>query len=518
MRWILLLLVGRVQSFSARRQEARSLSYDSGSLFSPPLLEEELIEWSSLLRSKEECLALHSHGLIDYCSWIHSLEYYSIPLIILWVLVLLWLLNDTAETYFVPPLRYWSARLHLSPCMAGATLVAAGNGAPDLVMTALAPTTIESLHIVICDTICILCVAGGAVLFMRWRIAAGASQADQKDSKWATLEPLDARTYVASAAWLCCALVYVMYLLALGQLTLSRCAVMPALYIGFLLTLASLDDGIPFEVEIPEGPVPPLEGLSLPKESSFLGKLYWALTMPTYVVRWMLIPPSDLYWDRCRRIFVSVSPIALLIFIAGTTGLSFQWYVSSTPAILILFSAICLSTSLLVMGGDGPETPRLYPLTTLLAKISSVLLLLAIARELTACCKTAAFFLGVSRFVLESTIVPWGNSLGDLVTAIAMVRQGQTTAAATALFAAPLFNVLLSGGLTLILATSNGRVVFEEGSASQMQATAGAFLACIMLCGALIFEKQVQPFGAASLAGLYIIFLVGVLVVELRSS
>lgn len=66
--------------------------------------------------------------------------------------------------------------------MAGATLVAAGNGAPDLVMTALAgcptmgfhacwfpsfpwrcewwnhkiqaPTTIESLHIVICDTIC----------------------------------------------------------------------------------------------------------------------------------------------------------------------------------------------------------------------------------------------------------------------------------------------------------------------------------------------------------------------------
>jgi len=69
-------------------------------------------------------------------------------------------------------------------------------------------------------------------------------------------------------------------------------------------------------------------------------------------------------------------------------GLSFQWYVgnpvvqygstkflfsagldlhgwfqvSSTPAILILFSAICLSTSLLVMGGDGPETPRLYPL------------------------------------------------------------------------------------------------------------------------------------------------------------
>ena len=107
----------------------------------------------------------------DYCSWIHSLEllgrkvklwisrkhlssfknacftlrYYSIPLIILWVLVLLWLLNDTvtcpwgdqgrvwvewctaseAETYFVPPLRClnWSRWIcsssNQSSCLTG---------------------------------------------------------------------------------------------------------------------------------------------------------------------------------------------------------------------------------------------------------------------------------------------------------------------------------------------------------------------------------------------------------------
>ena len=117
--------------------------------------------------------------------------------------------------------RYWSARLHLSPCMAGATLVAAGNGAPDLVMTALAgPPTMgfhacwfpsfpwrrewwttksrrqppssryilwyvtlfaggpagkelgmmvaECMGACIIYTTGILCVAGGAVLFMRW--------------------------------------------------------------------------------------------------------------------------------------------------------------------------------------------------------------------------------------------------------------------------------------------------------------------------------------------------------------
>jgi len=29
---------------------------------------------------------------------------------------------------------------------------------------------------------------------------------------------------------------------------------------------------------------------------------------PTYVLRWMLIPPSDFYWDRSRRIFSRGTP------------------------------------------------------------------------------------------------------------------------------------------------------------------------------------------------------------------
>lgn len=471
--------------------------------------------WGNVLRDKEECLALQNNGLVDYCNLIPTLKYFSVPLVILWVLLLLWLLNDTAETYFVPPLQYWSSRLRLSPCMAGATLVAAGNGAPDLFMTALAPTILESLHIVICDTLCILCVAGGTFLFIRSR-QAGVLHADGKESVENALELLDARTYAGSAAWLCCALVYLLLLLGAGHLSLPSCAVMPALYIGFLTTLALLDDGIPYQVPLPEGPPPPLPGLTLQKDAGCLETLRFALAMPTYVLRWMLIPPSDFYWDRSRRIFSSVSPMALLVFIGCTTGLTFQWYVRSPLSMCALFSAICVSTFLLVLSGDGPEIPKLYPLTTMLAKVSSVLVLLAIARELTACCKTVAFFLGVSRFALESTVIPWGNSLGDLVTAIAMVRQGQAAVAATALFASPLFNVLLSAGLTLIVSTSHGQVIRLDNPAQQMQVTGAAFLACIMLCAALIFEKQVGPFGAAGLAGLYIIYLVGVVAAELQ--
>eukprot|EP00438_Fugacium_kawagutii_P030668 Skav204805 [mRNA] locus=scaffold894:38773:45802:+ [translate_table: standard] len=292
---------------------------------------------------------------------------------------------------------------------------------------------------------------------------------------------------------------------------------MPAMYICFLATLAFVDDGRPYEVPAAEGPAPPLPGLTLKKDASCLEILCFAVTMPTYVLRWMLIPPSDLYWDRSRRICSSASPLVLLIFIAWTTGMTF--HEKNHLSMYALIFAICLSLFILVFTGDGPGIPKIYPLTTSLAKISSVLVLLAIARELTACFKAVAFFLGLSRYVLESTVVPWGNSLGDLVTAIAMVRQGQGAAEATALFAAPLFNVLLSAGLTLMIATSNGQAItFDHSAARQMQVAGAAFLACIMLCAALVFEKQVAPFGAAGLAGLYIIFLVGVLISELTSA
>ena len=37
--------------------------------------------------------------------------------------------------------------------------------------------------------------------------------------------------------------------------------------------------------------------------------------------------------------------------------------VRSSLSICVLFSAVCLSTFLLVLSGDGPEIPKLYPLT-----------------------------------------------------------------------------------------------------------------------------------------------------------
>ena len=49
-----------------------------------------------------------------------------------WLLFLLYLLGDTADTYFCPALEVIVEVLHLSPNLAGVTFLAFGNGAPDV--------------------------------------------------------------------------------------------------------------------------------------------------------------------------------------------------------------------------------------------------------------------------------------------------------------------------------------------------------------------------------------------------
>jgi sodium/potassium/calcium exchanger 6 len=52
--------------------------------------------------------------------------------IVLWLVILFYLLSTTASEYFSSLLEHLSKALNLSPAVAGVTLLAIGNGAPDV--------------------------------------------------------------------------------------------------------------------------------------------------------------------------------------------------------------------------------------------------------------------------------------------------------------------------------------------------------------------------------------------------
>jgi hypothetical protein len=83
--------------------------------------------------------------VLDYCSSVAALADYLrfivcyssykwlIYLVLaLWLLYLISLLATTADYFFVPPLNLLAQKLRLSPSVAGITLLAIGNGAPDV--------------------------------------------------------------------------------------------------------------------------------------------------------------------------------------------------------------------------------------------------------------------------------------------------------------------------------------------------------------------------------------------------
>ena len=59
-------------------------------------------------------------------------EFFSWIIFVLWTITLIYLLGDTAESYFSPTLGYICEKLKLPYNIAGVTFLAFGNGSPDV--------------------------------------------------------------------------------------------------------------------------------------------------------------------------------------------------------------------------------------------------------------------------------------------------------------------------------------------------------------------------------------------------
>lgn len=92
-------------------------------------------ELCTYLKTADECDDERQNPfiLLRYCV---LSSVYTIPVFyafsLLFILIVFYLLGDTAQSYFVPSLTQISAYLHLSPNVAGVTFLALGNGAPDI--------------------------------------------------------------------------------------------------------------------------------------------------------------------------------------------------------------------------------------------------------------------------------------------------------------------------------------------------------------------------------------------------
>ncbi|KAE8914212.1 hypothetical protein PF005_g8858 [Phytophthora fragariae] len=169
----------------------------------------------------------------------------------------------------------------------------------------------------------------------------------------------------------------------------------------------------------------------------------------TVFVRRLTIPLVDEdTWDK--NLVVVCPPFALLVFGVSVFSFSIEDPVFLMTVVVVggVFSAIIEYTTSPLAPPDG----WLLAPFICLAFVMSVIWIMNIANEVLAVLETLGELFGISSSVLGVSVLAWGNSIGDLVSNMAIARDGFPTMSFAGCFAGPMFNLLVGIGLSLTIA------------------------------------------------------------------
>lgn len=450
-----------------------------------------IYQWWKAIHFRHSCN--NCKALVDY-EWIlteYGKTWIVKALMILLIVVLIWLLGTTAADFFVPPLLYVSERLRIPQELAGATILALGNGAPDVFAVATAATKGDlplSVSEMLGSNMFTLCITGGFCLFFWSRCrpeenedisaaeamlqaklgeAPGADkevgqpgvniyQAEYMREKARMFEKRMLYTlaiYVLSLSMVAMVLMY-------GTHSVWKAAFLPPIYLAYLGMLWSFSEarseptsehaGATICDAEPDRHFEPLAGLSKPKNATILGTTAWVVKLPAYIIRWMCIPPVDGQWSAQHRVISSFSPTGLLLFCWLTDTGNMQ-DLNLFPMLGLILLAVTMSVTMFLCSSSTPTLPWFYPVLPFIALVSGVLWLAVLAAEITAVLEAIGYAMQVPRLRLGFTAIAWGNSVGDLLVCIYTVRKGHASMAIAAIFAGPLVDDLIALGSAFIM-------------------------------------------------------------------
>ncbi|KAJ8674828.1 hypothetical protein QAD02_010614 [Eretmocerus hayati] len=158
------------------------------------------------------------------------------------------------------------------------------------------------------------------------------------------------------------------------------------------------------------------------------------------------------------------------------------------PLPLLFVCAVCSFSCALVIFcvTSTHRIPKFHNTLAFMGFLCAMLVVYAVAQEVMAVLECVGFASGISDAMLGITLLAWGNSVGDLISNVAIARKGFPRMGFSACFGGPMFNTLLGLGLSFGIAASR-----SEGN--QIQVRQGdlspgcfAFLLC-SLGGSLIY-------------------------------
>ena len=171
----------------------------------------------------------------------------------------------------------------------------------------------------------------------------------------------------------------------------------------------------------------------------------------------------------------------------------------------LMFMIVMLLTS-----SQGEAPIYFKAVYTLLGFLMSILWIYTIANEIVSLLSTFGHMFRINGAILGLTVLSWANSIGDLVSDVAMAKQGYPQMAVSACIGGPCLNMLLGIGLASTIAIlKHGRALELKLSGSLVISSAFLmFTICSHLVAIPLMKFKVKKWYGFYTFGLYCCFLV----------
>ncbi|KAJ4750341.1 Sodium/calcium exchanger family protein [Rhynchospora pubera] len=393
--------------------------------------------------------------------------------LILWLLILFYMLGNTAAHYFCSNLEALSGLLHLSPTIAGVTLLSLGNGAPD------AFSTIVSFVGNGAASVGLNSVLGGVFVVSSLVVGIISILVSPQEVS------IDRPSFIRDVCFLIFVLLVVMLIIAIGKINLVGAIAFASLYLVYVFLVwithackkRDIETGIPDELTMPitylKNPISedsevigelgvPLLGCSEEKNQPSnclvrnVSKVLFILELPLYLPRRLTIP--DVCEERWSKPFAVISVSLAPVLLATLWNSKREEDMNSIESSLIFLSGGSLGlalgiTALIKTKREGPPTRFLFAWLGG-GFLMSVIWAYMIAQELVSLLISLGIILQISTSILGLTVLAWGNSLGDLISNVAVAVNGSPGGAQVAVsgcYGGPVFNLLVGLGFSLVL-------------------------------------------------------------------
>ncbi|GAV82686.1 Na_Ca_ex domain-containing protein [Cephalotus follicularis] len=419
------------------------------------------------IRSGKDCSGVHNYSddeskcmfgcrpkgyinylLIFYCTC-GQFPLLGHTILLLWLLVLFYLLSDTAAKYFCASLESLSRILKLSPTIAGITLLSLGNGASDVFASIVSFTRSAGSGDVGLNSI-----LGGAFFVSSTVVGVISILINPKEIS------VDRPSFIRDALFFLFTLSSLLLIILIGKITIWGAFCFLSIYLCYVCTVSVmhfLDAKKVGKMKLLVVPTHPVSNsFSVHSFDDFSCEL--GVPLLGYVDDEKPISVAKITHEEQTPVFFNLDSSTCFYFAIcssqrdknmGSRG-SLVAYLTGGVIGMVLGNIALVTTKT-----ASPPKKCLLPWLAS-GFLMSVAWTYITAEELISLLVSAGYIFGINPSVLGLTVLAWGNSLGDLIVNAAMAMNGGadgTQIAISGCYAGPMFNTLVGLGLSLGLAS-----------------------------------------------------------------